>query len=280
MCARQVFSGYNFSLMKRVLLFAAILAAVTGNLASEPNKSPATHEQKVTESTPTESGCVTVVENTPRSEPTETATHKPPKWYATPEAALVIVGIITAGFICWQSWETRKAAKAAENNIEVLIAKERARIYIEPDGFAFDPYDEYDPTYELKYKITCAGTTPAIIFFSHVAAEISVSQRRDEPERGDQIPLPNNVVPGVIELRTSLAGDRKHFNDILDEQIESGELFVNFWGYINYRDIFFKGNGFWRKNFRYIWDPQKRRFLRCGEPWENSESKKEARNPN
>lgn len=34
------------------------------------------------------------------------------------ESILIVVGIITAGFICWQAWETRRAAKAAQASVE------------------------------------------------------------------------------------------------------------------------------------------------------------------
>lgn len=38
------------------------------------------------------------------------ATQQSPQWYKTPEWVLVIVGSVTALFICWQSYETRRAA--------------------------------------------------------------------------------------------------------------------------------------------------------------------------
>jgi len=43
-----------------------------------------------------------------------------PHWYESPEWILVIVGVITAGVICWQSWETRRAAKAAAASVEAI----------------------------------------------------------------------------------------------------------------------------------------------------------------
>jgi hypothetical protein len=190
-------------------------------------------------------------------------------------------GLIGVGILIWQAILTRTTARAAIQSIEIIISKERARIYIEPDGFDFDVSDEYDPKYEVKYKITCSGTTPAIIYDSRITAEIGVTQERSQPERwAVQIPLPSNLVQDGIELRIPLSGESDLFNEVLDEQIESGKLFVNFWGYINYRDLFFKGDGFWRKNFRYTWNAQIERFIRCGEPWENAEKKKVAKKPN
>lgn len=50
-----------------------------------------------------------------------------------PSWCLVIVGIITAFVIGWQSWETRKSAEAASLNVQALVNAERARIGFEVD---------------------------------------------------------------------------------------------------------------------------------------------------
>lgn len=42
---------------------------------------------------------------------------QPTHWYASPEWALVIVGIITFLFVGWQSWETRGSASAARRAV-------------------------------------------------------------------------------------------------------------------------------------------------------------------
>jgi hypothetical protein len=205
-----------------------------------------------------------------------------PQWYHSPEWWLVIVAGFTGLFICWQSWESRRAAKAARDNIEILINKERARIDVIPDVVSIDTSDEYLPVFDLKYRIVCTGTTPAIILDSRVAAEISSIRERSEPERWVQIPLPAaNVVPGTTDMRADLVGEAQYFSEALEEQIESGRLFVNYWGYVKYRDIFLKGEVFWRKNFRFVYDHRMARFVRSGQPWENSEKKKTPpKNPN
>jgi len=46
---------------------------------------------------------------------------------------LVIIGIITCGFIGWQSWETRRAARAALRNTQALINSERPWIMVQVD---------------------------------------------------------------------------------------------------------------------------------------------------
>lgn len=45
---------------------------------------------------------------------------QPPHWYESPEWVLVIVGAATAGVICWQSWETKRAADAAAESMKAV----------------------------------------------------------------------------------------------------------------------------------------------------------------
>src|ERR1700733_1331221 len=193
-----------------------------------------------------------------------------------PTDYLVIVGMggVFVAIFTLQSMQV--AAIAARDNIDLLIDKERARIYIEPDAFDFDFSDSFNPRYVLKYKVICAGTTPAMILESRVTAEINVTQERAEPERLGLMSLPNNFTPSTIETTASLIGVERHFSSVLDEQIQSRKVFVNFWGYARYRDILFKGGGFWIRRFWYIWDPEMEHFVRCGAPKDNAEQKRPA----
>lgn len=50
---------------------------------------------------------------------------KPLHWYKSSEWILVIVGIITAGVIGWQSFETRRAADAAARSVEAIQRQTR-----------------------------------------------------------------------------------------------------------------------------------------------------------
>ncbi len=188
---------------------------------------------------------------------------------------LVLVGFLTAGFICWQSWETRRAAKAARDNLEFLINKERATIFVEPYEFT----DLENSNYGVKYKVFCSGTTPATILESRVVAEISATKERVNPTFGLML-LPNNFIPGILELVAPLVGENEYLRNAPDERIERGELFVNFWGYVRYRDQFFKEGGFWLRKFWYIWDPERGQFVKSGAYRDNSESKKPPYRPN
>jgi len=94
------------------------MAAFAGNLSGSPDQSSTTHKQKVAQQSPANPSPVTVtIENTQRSEPEQTARPESPKGYASPEGALVFVGIATCLVIMWQAWETRKSAQAMQASI-------------------------------------------------------------------------------------------------------------------------------------------------------------------
>jgi hypothetical protein len=77
---------------------------------------------------------------------------------ATPQWILIGVTAITAGFIAWQAWETKRAAKATADSVDALIASERAFI----DGeLVQDEEARKISVVRYKVKITNYGKTPA-----------------------------------------------------------------------------------------------------------------------
>lgn len=96
--------------MKSAVLFIAIVAA---GAASLPTQSSPTSKPEVAPQPPpaSPSPVTVVIDNAQRSVP------KPSEGNAPPERALVVVGIITAAFICWQAWESRKSAQAMRDSI-------------------------------------------------------------------------------------------------------------------------------------------------------------------
>jgi hypothetical protein len=57
---------------------------------------------------------------------------QPVHWWSDSNWWLVAVGTVTAAFICWQSWETRKAARATEESVTLAAdnAKRQLRAYL------------------------------------------------------------------------------------------------------------------------------------------------------
>src|SRR5580704_12545230 len=100
--------------MKRAALAAVMLSCLAVHLSSQPNKSTRAGQQRIQQQNPPETA--TVVKNCQCASPANSATNKSPRWYATPEGALVIVGICTFLVIGWQSWETRRSADAAKKS--------------------------------------------------------------------------------------------------------------------------------------------------------------------
>jgi hypothetical protein len=78
----------------------------------------------------------------------------------TPEWVLVIVGIITAGFIGWQSLETRKAAVAAKLNADYLRESAAAYLTLADSKENVTIGVGVNPT--LKFFVVNKGTTPAV----------------------------------------------------------------------------------------------------------------------
>src|SRR5436309_722015 len=95
-----------------VLLCCAIL------FSGEPNSSSHIPQHK-TEQQPAPAP-VTAVNNNTCAPNTGSAQNGSPKWYASPEWWLVILGFPTLFFLGWQANETRRAANAARISAEAI----------------------------------------------------------------------------------------------------------------------------------------------------------------
>jgi hypothetical protein len=184
-----------------------------------------------------------------------------------PNMGLCLVGVFgilyarkTLKKIDEQTEATKKSADAARDNIELLINKERARIQVDPGAIRIeDSTDQFEPpTREMKYRVTCGGTTQATILDGRVWAEISVSTKPLYPESyAPMIGLPRVLAPTEtgVELIQYLNGDETFFSVLLDEGLDDGKLFLNFWGRIKYQDIF-SDEYVWVYTFSYMWFAQ------------------------
>jgi hypothetical protein len=80
----------------------------------------------------------------------------------SPEWVLVFVGAVTAAFIGWQSYETRKAAKATEKSVRLQEVNLRQWVAIEnwkaipyiPEGGAWDLHVQFDVVNPTKLPLT------------------------------------------------------------------------------------------------------------------------------
>jgi hypothetical protein len=134
-CETPVVASNNLirmSMLKKMVMAAVTALLAIGALTAQPNKGTADKQpsanQRPSPIVPAAQRQGQAADNKAKPDP------DPPNWYAPfeqPEGMLVIVGTITFIIMGWQSWETRKAARAALLNAEAVINSERARILFE-----------------------------------------------------------------------------------------------------------------------------------------------------
>lgn len=124
--------------MKPALIATIMLVAFVNFAVWGQGKQYAAQPQNKTENVAPTSDCQ------PHSDAkAATADRETPHWYESPEWVLVIVGIVTAFVIGWQSYETRRAAESSAESGQAFISAERAWVLVEtgtiPDDFQPDP---------------------------------------------------------------------------------------------------------------------------------------------
>jgi hypothetical protein len=180
------------------------------------------------------------------------------------------------------------SAEAAKRGVEIVISKERARISVsEPDKLVL----LLSGPHRVDFKIRFSGVTTAYISESAANAGLSESQDSLPDEtlfRPSIYKLPSIVVPTATPLlETSGMFLPKMQLDKTDiDAIVQGKLFVHFWGFIKYRDVFYDVFQEERETtFRYVWaystmfnfgskpgDPPFGSWFKRGAPEENSET--------
>lgn len=169
----------------------------------------------------------------------------------------------------------RDSAIAAKDHIEIIINKERARLWIEtPQKLNLS----VDAPIFISYKLFYEGFTPAFNVTSEVNALISAI--KDFPDSGFKqkvFSLPN-VVSSKSDLQPQYSNFILNYGGSLRIKLDGetlskvgeSQMFVHFWGVIRYRDIFDRDR---ETTFRYRWLPGKDerydRWETCGEPEDN-----------
>lgn len=156
-----------------------------------------------------------------------------------------------------QTKATEDAANAAKKSVDIIVSKERARIQIEMKGApVICGPDDAIPINELKYIVRCHGTTPASILDTHAWAVVSDSDISSEHLMIDEF-YPAMLVPSIvtptnegIEITASLVGDSLTQGIDIADLVGKGDLFVQFYGYVKYADVF---GGTWIYGFKYRW---------------------------
>jgi hypothetical protein len=107
--------------------FAVVILFVAVTLSSEEKHRPGIAENKSNEKTPS---VLASTNNQPKILNTGGSKPELPKWYASPEWWLVILGFPTLLFIGWQAWEMRSGGETTNRQMQHLINAERAWIQV------------------------------------------------------------------------------------------------------------------------------------------------------
>jgi hypothetical protein len=170
-------------------------------------------------------------------------TLSPPNWLKKPEWWQVIVAAVGIGVIAWQAWLTRKAveaaetgAKAARDNVELLISKDRARIEIIAGSV---PVVGNAVIGSLCY-LNNVGPSLATIEDGGIALVEGNKEIDVDYARCVKVPIVGNIPANgrssgqfLIPLQPEVM-----ITDSRALEIREGKIFIHCFGYISYRDVF------------------------------------------
>jgi hypothetical protein len=167
------------------------------------------------------------------------------------------------------------AANAAKDNIELLISKERARLVVDLDDLELSPHRGI---YEVRFKVSILGTTPAFIVDTKCAAYVVPEEWVAHEETSDRIMLALRSIPSTIPINSQpieefailFLANEENSTAIIAE-VEARRLFVGIRGVIVYKDVFDRER---KTPFRYVWRPSLisgigGEWMKCGTPEEN-----------
>jgi hypothetical protein len=245
-----------------LLLASAPVMPGQPDQASKPKQSTANQVQK--ESNPV--GATEVDKQASGQTDQAKAEANPPDWYTAlerPDWWLVIVATITAGVICWQSIETRKAAQGAKENAEAALSqirmtmeKERARIGVDLVDLKLDVVPDQHSAVEVGWSVTLYGQTDAFIHDSQCFAEVEGQNlpHHIRPAWGEMVGLPSVLSCDRRNVKGNVMGHppRPYPFDYasLSDRLVSGDQVVICVGFVEYSDVF---GGRWIFRFKRRW---------------------------
>jgi hypothetical protein len=171
-------------------------------------------------------------------------------WYlllAWPEGITTLAIISTLFVIGWQSWETRKAAEAANLGMEITKTKERAKLLltIEP----LNPVVGEIP--EAKLRVTNVGESSAIFGMAIAGLDISESDALIKDGSGYYgLKVGYSLLKAEESSVETVWWPADPFLRYSQAVIEGEKEIVHLHGIINFKDAF---EDWWRLRFHYIW---------------------------
>ncbi len=233
-----------------VIVLTPILVAIQNQPSRTQDRKAA---QQATPATPVSVNCNCTTK-------TENGQDKPQGWHkfvAWPEGIATWALILTLGAIWWQSWETRKSAKAAKDGVEMQISKERARIkIIVQDVKGVVSGNQVVVVWQENYGETTAFLKECRVRYVRAEREIVPDYTKCRTVALNQQVPPEIRRPASEQKQGALI--LLEPSDILTEEealsVRKEESFLHVYGFARYRDLFDRN---WRVNihlrFRMLW---------------------------
>ncbi len=229
--------------MLKLLAVVAVLSAAS--VAGKPNKGADANASHADPKSPS----ATIVQQYEyhASDNPNKASADPPKWYTPfkdPNVLLVVVGFVTCGVIIYQSIQTARAVEAANRGLETVKTKERAKLLLKLEPI--NPKAGQFP--EVKFTITNAGESNAIVEFAYAGLHLSESDILDEASGGLEIKVSSSVLaPGKTSEEVAWLPSLDRYPGNIAEQ---DPVRLHLRGLIVFADAF---EDRWRVKFHYIW---------------------------
>lgn len=224
--------------MNQTTVTVALCCLITINLSGEPNQS-AKVAQKKGESQPTVT--TTFVDNSAGPPNATRPENSSPNWYASPEWWLVIMAFPTLLFLGWQSWETRKSARAAQ---VALVLAQRPRLEVRNLVIVNPDIANRSESFVGAYfDVVNAGGTAAIVIQSHCmnwnGANLPMKRPFEELAENNPIEVAARIEPGATQrgnftISTMDLSVARHMAANPKGFIQIHPLYVM--GFIKYRD--------------------------------------------
>jgi hypothetical protein len=217
-----------------------------GDEDASPNPEPAKKQQPAVISSNREnsqSNAGNQTKQTNNVPPDGDASFKRPKWMSDPNWWLVIVAGLTGCVICWQSWETRKAARGADKSFEVALAqiqmmksKERPRVSVEIGTLEVNLIGPEFWIATVVVKIFNFGETKAFVSASEGVFILGQSAEPLKEKFPDALIAESVIHPTTNPLEKAFSLFDQIGADTI-WQLNTEERFAHLNGFVEYSDV-------------------------------------------